>query len=161
MKSFIVTLNKKSSKIMTIGSQTPQIKNPLISQKIIDSPLSSVLPSGLQNFKKLEPQKNGLMTPKTHMLYAFAESPLMKINESQLKKNDKPNVQSKKLIDFEDSLNGGKNITVNLKNFKKYEKEELSKIDETNNENFIEKANNSTVKNSKNFGCFYVFKKKL
>lgn len=91
------------------------------------------------------------MTPKTHMLYAFAESPLMKINENQLKKNVKPNIQSKKLIDFEDCSNGGK--TINQKNFRKYESEELSKIDETNNENFLEKFNNQTVKNS-NFLIF-------
>ena len=151
MKSFIVTLNKKNVKK---GSQTPQIKNPFISQKIMDSPLSSVLPSGLHNFKKMEP-KNSMMTPKTHMLYAFAESPLMKMNENQLKKNVKPNIQSKKLIDFEDCSNGGK--TINQKNFRKYENEELSKIDETNNENFLEKLNNPTVKNSNFLKFFNIF----
>lgn len=113
----------------------------------MDSPLSSVLPSGLHNFKKIE-TKNSMMTPKTHMLYAFAESPLMKINENQLKKNVKQSIQSKKLIDFEDCVNGGKTINPNQKNFRKYENEELSKIDETNNENFLEKLNNPTVKNS-------------
>ena len=151
MKSFIVTLNKKNVKK---GSQTPQVKNPFISQKIMDSPLLSVLPSGLQNFKKID-TRNSMMTPKTHMLYAFAESPLMKINDNQLNKNMKTNIQSKKLIDFEDCSNGGKTLNQNQKNFKKYENEELSKIDETNNENFFEKLNNSTVKNSINFLRFF------
>ncbi len=146
MKSFIVTLNKKTIKTTNEKSQTPLIKNPLISKKMMDSPLSSVLPSGLQNMKKSINQKNSIMTPKTHMLYAFAESPLMKLNDVHLK-NAKTNVQSKKLINFEESMNGGKKEATQ-KNFMKYENEKLGKIDETNNENLFEKMENSIPKNS-------------
>lgn len=86
IKSFIMNFNKKSSKNFNEKSQTPSIKNPLISKKIMDSPLSVVLPSGLQSMKKNLNPKNSIMTPKTHMLYAFSESPLMKIPENNLKK---------------------------------------------------------------------------
>ena len=149
MKSFIVTLNKKSIKSINDKSQTPQIKNPLISRKIIDSPLASVLPSGLQHIKKTGNQKNPIMTPKTHMLYAFAESPLMKINDNNLKNTLKSTIHSKKLIDFEETHNGGKNEITIQKNFNKYENEQLSKIDETVNENALEKQDISFMKNSK------------
>lgn len=142
MKAFI-GINKTSLKAFKDKSQTPQIKNPLISKKIIDTPLSSVLPSGFQNLRKIGNEKNPIMTPKTHMLYAFAESPLMKISENNVKKNLKINISSKKLIDFEESRNGGKN---EIKNCTKHEKEQLSKIDESNNENLFEKIENSTIK---------------
>lgn len=131
IKSFIMNLNKKSSKNFNEKSQTPSIKNPLISKKIMDSPISVVLPSGLQSMKKNLNPKNSIMTPKTHMLYAFSESPLMKIPENNLKK--KTVIHSKKLINFEEPIYGGK---VEEKNFSKYENEQqLGKIYETNCEN--------------------------
>ena len=139
-----MSFNKKTQKYAK--SQTPQIKNVLISKKIIDSPLSGVLPSGIQSLKKNINQKNPIMTPKTHMLYAFSESPLMKIQENTLKK--KINLHSKKLNDFEDSINGGRNEE---KTFSKFDKEQLSKIYETNNENIPEKKE---IRNGKNY-LFY------
>lgn len=148
MKSFIVTLQRRN-KLPPRGSMTPHVKNPLIPQKILDSPLSMVLPSGLQNCKKKENAQNSIaMTPKTHMLYAFAESPLMKISEGTLAK-PKASVQSKKLIDFEDSFNGGKTINPNQRHFRKHERDELSKIEELNTENLMEKTNPAENKKSK------------
>lgn len=140
IKMFIVSFSKKNQK--HLKSQTPQIKNPLISKKIMESPLTGVLPNGLQSLKKNFNQKNNIMTPKTYMLYAFSESPLMKIPGNTLKK--KVALHSKKLIDFEDSVNGGH---IEEKSYIKYEKEQqLSKIYESKNETISEKKD---IKNSK------------
>ncbi|KRW99451.1 Cyclin-like protein [Pseudocohnilembus persalinus] len=82
-------------------------KNPVLNTQILQSPLKMMIPSNLQNVRKSLNKLPGHMTPQTQMLYAYNESPLLKMGKQN---NRFSNLQSKKMINFDElSINNQKN----------------------------------------------------
>lgn len=149
MKAFLIDFVQKNSK--TTSSKrlmTPQIKSQIVAKSILESPLHTLLPPGVQNMKSSSLIKAGVMTPKTHLLFAFTESPLLKkdykFGRLNIAKNLN-NLNSKKLIDFDEAnkeFANNENQRPELMKKKltmRYDKDHLEEITENYNENIVDK----------------------
>ncbi len=152
MKAFLIDFVQKNCKIPASKKfMTPQIKSQIISKSILESPLHTLLPPGVQNMKNSNLIKNGVMTPKTNLLFAFTESPLLKkeykFGKLNIAKNLN-NLNSKKLIDFDEANKefvNNENQKPELMKKKltiRYDKDHLEEIAENNSENIPDKNEN-------------------
>jgi hypothetical protein len=148
MRSFIYSQSIKKPATQTRPA-SPSLQNPIIPNLPLQSPLKAMIPAGINSLSLSNAANNGkktpiyssygknpmtpsIMTPKTQMLYAFAESPFL--NSGELSRRPSGNLNSKKILNFE-QVDNKENNDYNRKKMPGSTKYSMEKIIETHQEN--------------------------